>query len=126
MKDVIGVTRYKVKVAPQSQGNRQKLLRRLDTMNKELMHMQMAVSQLRHALQNPASTTRPLADGILNSRNWVLSLMMSHAFIQAMLDNEDPYMSIQVIQTRMMAAEAVQAGMNEARNEHIKDLHARP
>jgi len=49
--------------------------------------------------------------------------MMSHAFIQAMLDNENPYFSIQLVQTRMMAGNAVQAGMDEARNEHIKDLH---
>jgi len=123
MTDILGVARYKVKVSPQPVGNRKKLLRRLETMNRELAHTQMAVSQLRNALQNPASTTRPLADGIMNSRNWVLSLMMSHAFIQAMLDNEDPYLSIQLVQTRMMAANAVQAGMDEARNEHIKDLH---
>src|SRR5215217_6063471 len=123
MTDLLGVTRYPVKVSPQSASNRQKLLRRLETMKKELAHTQMAVSQLTNALKNPASTTKPLADGIMNSRNWVLSLMMSHAFLQSMLDNENPYFSIQCIQTRMMAAKAVQAGMDQARDEHIKDLH---
>jgi len=91
-------------------------------MNKELAHAQMAVSQLRNALQHPGST-KSLADGLLNSRNWVLSLVISHSFIQMVLDNETPYFSMHTIQTRMMAHEAVQEGMEQARQEHIKDIH---
>jgi hypothetical protein len=83
--------------------------------------MQMAVSQLRNALQHPGST-KSLADGLLNSRNWVLSLVISHAFIQAMLD-ENPYFSVRSIQTRMMVANAAQEGMDQAVKEHAKDLH---
>ena len=122
MSDRLGVTMYPVDVSPPSPGNRQKLLRRLDVMQRELAHTQMAVSQLRKALQHSAST-KPVADGVLNSRNWVLSLMMSHAFIQTMLDNDNPYFSVRCIQTRMMAEKAVQEGMDQARQEHVKDLH---
>jgi hypothetical protein len=39
------------------------------------------------------------------------------------LDNDSPYFSTHTIQTRMMAAEAVQEGMEQARQEHIKDIH---
>jgi hypothetical protein len=122
MKDPIGVGKYSVTVAPPSPGNRKKLLQRLDVMTRELAHAQMAVAQLRHALQHSGST-RPLADGIMNSRNWVLSLVISHSFIQTMLDNENPYFSMAAIQTRMMAGNAAQEGMEQARREHIKDLH---
>jgi hypothetical protein len=122
MSGQIDVRRYPVKVSPQSPGNQKKLLRRLEVMSKELAHTQMAVSQLRNALQHPGST-KPLADGLLNSRNWVLSLVISHAFIQTMLDNENPWTSMPAIQTRMMAAQAVQEGMDQARKEHMKDLH---
>ena len=122
MSDRIDVRKYPVDVSPPSPENRKKLLRRLDLMNRELAHAQMAVSQLRNALQHPGST-KPLADGVMNSRNWVLSLVISHAFIQMVLDNETPYFSMHTIQTRMMAHEAVQEGMEQARQEHIKDLH---
>lgn len=118
----IDVRKYPVNVSPPSPENRKKLLRRLDVMNKELAHAQMAVSQLRNALQHPGST-KSLADGLLNSRNWVLSLVISHSFIQMVLDNETPYFSMHTIQTRMMAHEAVQEGMEQARQEHIKDIH---
>ena len=118
----VDVRMYDVKVSPPSPENRKKLLRRLDVMNRELAHAQMAVSQLRNALQHPGST-KSLADGLLNSRNWVLSLLISHAFIQMILDNETPYFSMHTIQTRMMAHEAVQEGMEQARQEHIKDIH---
>ena len=118
----VDVRMYDVKVSPPSPENRKKLLRRLDLMNRELAHAQMAVSQLRNALQHPGST-KSLADGLLNSRNWVLSLLISHAFIQMILDNETPYFSMHTIQTRMMAHEAVQEGMEQARQEHIKDIH---
>ena len=40
-----------------------------------------------------------------------------------MLDNENPYTSMPAIQTRMMAAQAAQEGMDQARKEHMKDLH---
>jgi hypothetical protein len=116
------VRKYDVKVSPPSAENRKKLLQRLDVMNRELAHAQMAVSQLRNALQHPGST-KSLADGLLSSRNWVLSLLISHAFIQMILDNDSPYFSTHTIQTRMMAAEAVQEGMEQARQEHIKDIH---
>src|SRR3954469_11443680 len=119
------VRKYDVKVSPPSAENRKKLLQRLDVMTRELAHAQMAVSQLRNALQHPGST-KPLADGIMNSRNWVLSLVISHSFIQTMLDNENPYYSIPCIQTRMMAGNAAQEGMEQARKEHIKDLHHQP
>ena len=121
VRDHIGVAKYPVRVSPQSPGKRKKLLRRLEVMNGELAHMQMAVSQLRNALQHPGST-KSLADGLLNSRNWVLSLVISHAFIQAMLD-ENPYFSIRSVQTRMMVANAAQEGMDQAVKEHAKDLH---
>ena len=90
-------------------------------MNRELAHVQMAVYQLRNALQHPGST-KSLHDGLLSSRNWVLSLVISHAFIQTMLD-EHPYFSILSVQTKIMAANAAEEGMDQARLEHVKDRH---
>ena len=122
----VEVWKYPVSASPPSPENRKKLLRRLDVMNRELAHAQMAVSQLRNALQHPQHPGSTLAEGLLNSRNWVLSLLISHAFIQMVLDGDTPYSSIHTIQTRMMAREAVQEGIEQAIQEHIKDIHRTP
>jgi len=69
---------------------RRKILARLNVMEREMRHVQSAMSALRGALQMPQPMSRQLADATMNSRNWVLSLAMSHAFIQIMLTPGKP------------------------------------
>jgi hypothetical protein len=108
---------------------RRKILLRLDIMQREMKHIQVAMTALKHALLAEKPSSRPLADATMNSRNWVLSVAMSHAFIQAMLEPDkphtDPYMT-----TSRGTISALGDLFSDAINEEFRtargDLYPRP
>jgi hypothetical protein len=60
------------------------VLQRIDVLEREATHLANAARQMRAAINSGQS--RLLTDGVLNSRNWMLSVVMSHCFIQSALD----------------------------------------
>jgi len=46
--------------------------------------MQMAIIDLQMALSHEPPQQRALVSAMMNSRNWMLSLVVSHAYIQAL------------------------------------------
>ena len=114
MVDRIGVRTYAVNVTPVSGPALRKLLARADLMEREIKHLQLAIKHIRIAAQQPQTTTgSPLASAVMDSRNWMLSVVMSHAYIQFMLGknaggNAVPYF------LAMLATRAVNAGADDA------------
>src|SRR5262245_33058355 len=82
--DRIGVGSHHVAVAPPSGPPQQKVLARLDVMERELRHVQTAITNLRSAVRS-GRPGAPLASAVMNSRNWVLSILMSHAYVHRMV-----------------------------------------
>jgi hypothetical protein len=112
--DRVGVRQYPVRVVRSHPVVEQEVLKRLDVMQRELMYLQGAISRLRTSLPNRSAPTGVLPDAVMDSRNWVVSLVMSHAFIQAMLAGDDPPTRDQV---EKLAARAASLGeMDGARN----------
>jgi hypothetical protein len=50
--------------------------------------VQTAITDMRRALHKGLGSS--LAPAVMNSRNWVLSLVMSHAYLQMMLGRNAP------------------------------------
>lgn len=80
--DRIGVTKYPVSVTPVKGAALAKLKQRLDVMDRELDHLRTAIADMRNGIARGDS--RLLTDGVMNSRNWTLSVVMSHCYVQAM------------------------------------------
>jgi hypothetical protein len=85
MADDIGVTQVPVSASPKTPAARKKVLARLDVMQRELAYVQSAMNRLRVALNAPQPSSRPIGDALMDSRNWTLSVAMSHAYIHSML-----------------------------------------
>jgi hypothetical protein len=82
--DPIGVTSIPVDVVDKGPAVRGKALQRLAVMQRELQHLQTAITDLRGALSHEPRQQRALVSAMMNSRNWVLSLVASHAYLQAL------------------------------------------
>jgi hypothetical protein len=83
--DYIGLAQVPVSVSPKTPAIRKKVLARLDVMQRELAYVQSAMSRLRAALNGPDPSSKPIADAVMDSRNWTLSVAMSHAYVHSML-----------------------------------------
>src|SRR5437867_9756705 len=83
MADRIGVTKYPVSVSFVGGLALTHLKARLDVMEREVRHLTTAVADMKNAVQR--NDQRLLASGVMNSRNWTLSLVMSHCYIQTLL-----------------------------------------
>ena len=83
MSDRIGVRMFAVNVTPVSGSAQRNLLARLDVMERELRHMETAITDMKRAVRQGSGSA--LASAVLNSRNWVLSLVMSHSYVQMLL-----------------------------------------
>jgi len=90
MYDYAEVTKIPVNVSVQSAEVRRLALQRMDVMQRELRHAQVAFTALRHALTAPVPSSRPLADAVMNSRNWLVSVVSSYTYIQAMMETAMP------------------------------------
>jgi len=82
--DPIGVNSIPVDVVDKGPAVRRKALQRLEVMQREVRHMQMAIIDLKRALSQEPLQQRPLVSAMMNSRNWMLSLVVSHSYIQAL------------------------------------------
>lgn len=91
MSDRLGINRYAVQVLPPKPAIKGPALQRLDVLEREAEHLALAARQMRNGIMT--NQNRLLTDGMLNSRNWMLSVVMSHLFLQAAL--EPPYGSSQ-------------------------------
>ncbi len=88
--DAIGVQLFPVQADRIDPPFDKLVLDRLDVMQRELQHVQNAISRLRGALSQGAAPTRALAQATMDSRNWVLSVMMSHAYVQSWVEGDRP------------------------------------
>ncbi len=61
-----------------------RLLQRASVMEREAEYLALSARQIRDGLQ--LNQQRLLAEGVLNSRNWMLSVVMSHCFLQWALE----------------------------------------
>ena len=84
MSDPIGVNSIPVDVVDKGLAVRRKALQRLEVMQREVRHMQMAIIDLQRALSQEPLQQRALVSAMMNSRNWMLSLVVSHSYIQAL------------------------------------------
>ena len=83
MTDRLGVNKYPVNVTPVSGAVLVRLKQRLDVMEREARHLMTAVADMKNGLARNDQTL--LTGGVMNSRNWTLSVVMSHCYIQAIL-----------------------------------------
>ena len=83
--DYIGLLQVAVSVSPKTPAIQKKVLLRLDVMQRELHYVQFAIAALKAELSKPSPSSTPIADAVMNSRNWALSVAMSHAYIHSML-----------------------------------------
>jgi hypothetical protein len=81
MLDRLGVTHYAVNVTPVSGRALDDLKDRVRVMNREVRHLMMAITRIENGINN----SRSLTDGVMDSRNWTLSIVMSHCYIQSLL-----------------------------------------
>lgn len=83
MADRIGVLKFPVRVSPVGGNARLQLRKRLDVMEREAQHLVTAIKDMKNGLDR--SDNRLLTSGVMNSRNWTLSLVMSHCYVQNLL-----------------------------------------
>jgi hypothetical protein len=83
MVDRLGVTHWPVNVTPVDGPLLVKLKARLDVMEREARHLLTAVADMKNGIAR--RDTRLLTSGVMNSRNWTLSVVMSHCYVQTML-----------------------------------------
>lgn len=83
MADRIGVLKYPVRVTPVGGSARLQLRKRLDIMEREAQHLITAIKDMKNGLDR--SDNRLLTSGLMNSRNWALSVVMSHCYAQNLL-----------------------------------------
>jgi hypothetical protein len=81
--DRLGVLRYPVNVTPVRGRELEALKSHVATMEREARHLLTAVTDLKNSLNR--NDNRLLTDAVMNSRNWSLSVVMSHCFVQSML-----------------------------------------
>jgi len=90
MYDYADVTKIPVKVSAPSAEVQKLVLQRMDVLQRELRYAQIGLTALRQALTAPAPSSRALADAVMNSRNWLLSVVASYTYIQGMIEADVP------------------------------------
>ena len=120
MVDRLNIGIYKVDVTPVTGKAQQKVLARLDLMEREMQHLQRAIHHVRQVVRQPSLQTHaPLADAVMDLRNWMLSVVMSESYVQYMFwesptsGNSSPYY------LGTLANRAVQAGADDADRDRL-------
>jgi hypothetical protein len=83
MSDRLGIAHRPVVVTPVSGDALNDLKKRLNVLEAELRHMITAIKDMKNGIN--AANSRLLTSGVMNSRNWALSVIMSHCYIQSFL-----------------------------------------
>ncbi len=84
MIDRLQVTKFPVAVSLPQGPTKMKVMARLAIMEREAMHLATAVRDMRNAILRTDSQL--FASGMMNSRNWTLSVVMSHTYLQTVVD----------------------------------------
>src|SRR5262245_52017793 len=79
MLDRLGVTHYAVMVTPVTGRALDDLKARVRVMKREVGHLMTAINRLENRIENGGD------DAVMDSRNWTLSIVMSHCYIQSLL-----------------------------------------
>src|SRR5262245_57470599 len=106
---------YPVAVLLPSGARKQQVSQKLDEMHRELQHIQTALVDIKRAVlmgQSPA-----LASGVMNSRNWMFSLVESHCYLQTLLRPPDSSGASGPFHLEMLIARAAKAGIERAEND---------
>jgi hypothetical protein len=111
----ISVNIYKVDVrSGLKYAEKEKIKTRLRIMQKEMLHLDESMRQIQRALD--ANSDDALRSAVTNSRNWALSVLMSHAFVQGLLRKGAKPFSVNNSNgffVEMLAQRAVKAGWEE-------------
>jgi hypothetical protein len=83
MADILGIGSFPVKVTPVKGLALSRLKSRLDVMEREAHHLLTAVRDMKNGLAR--NDNRLTTSGVMNSRNWALSVVMSHCYVQNLL-----------------------------------------
>jgi hypothetical protein len=83
MLDRLGVTHYSVNVTPVTGAALADLKNRVSVMKREVDHLMRAINRIENGIN--CNNSRSLTDGVMDSRNWSLSVVMSHCYIQTLL-----------------------------------------
>lgn len=83
MSDRLGILNHPVTVTPVSGDALNDLKRHLDMLEADIQHMLTAVKDMRNGING--KNNRLLTSGVMNSRNWTLSAVVSHCYIQFLL-----------------------------------------
>lgn len=123
MVDRLGVTNYPVAVTlPQKDPKKAKILTRLATMEREAMHLLTAVRDMRNGILR--SDNQLFVSGVMNSRNWTLSVLMSHIYVQVAVDagvTSSGYKGLAspsaTIQSYILWQRAIDAGVHDGKRD---------
>ena len=88
MSDPLNVGRWPVSVTPVKGAALAKLKARLEVLEREAQHVQIAARDMLNGLAR--NDTKLLTSGIMNGRNWALSVCMSQCYIQNILGKDAP------------------------------------
>jgi hypothetical protein len=105
----------------------------LDLMERKVDHLKTAISDMKNAL-SLGDTTR-LASGVMNSRNWTLSVVVSHCYAQSLTGMQAPMSSgrpntaspFPEFQLDILFRRAIKAGIEDGkRDSHVQGFGAGP
>ena len=99
------------------------LRQRLSVMERELNHLKTAVADMKSTLAR--KDVRALGSGLLNSRNWTLSVAFSHCYVQKLLGMGAPMSSGMAntaspfpdLQLDVLFGRAVKAGIEDGKRD---------
>jgi hypothetical protein len=113
--DRLGVLQYPVNVTPVRGDTLEGLKAHVAIMEREARHLLTAVMDMRNSLTR--GDNRSLTDAVMNSRNWALSVVMNHCYVQSALganagSSGFPGMatSLPAFQNELLFGRAVKAG----------------
>src|SRR5688572_4194620 len=117
--DRVGVRKFSVRAIRSHPEIETKALKRLEVMLRELDHVQGALLRLKAALTNRSMPTSSLASAVMDSRNWTVSLIMSHAYIQRIVAGDDTIAGLKKDHGHVetLAAKAASLGETDAGKE---------
>ena len=81
--DPISIRLYPVAVSIPAGPTKQKVLKKLEEMQREIDHIRTALAETKRAVATGDS--RALASGVMDTRNWTISLAESQGYLQSVL-----------------------------------------
>jgi hypothetical protein len=88
MSDPLNVAHWPVHVTPVTGAALTKLRARLDVLEREAQHLRTAAQDMLNGLTR--NDSRLLTNGVMNGRNWALSVVVSQCYVQNILGKDAP------------------------------------